>query len=95
MGSLETILAYYNIWAKERDVPKDFLTIRYEDLHADPTGELEKALRFLGVEVAEPHIKEAVAFAAFDNMREMEKRGSRDGSPSEPIPLIRARIEVA
>ena len=26
-------------------------------------------------------------------LREMEKRGSREGTPSEPLPMIRARIE--
>ena len=36
VGSLESLLRFYNIWARNRHIPKDFLLVRYEDMHEDP-----------------------------------------------------------
>jgi hypothetical protein len=73
-GSLASIVAYFNIWWAERDKPKSFLLLRYEDLHARPEQTLKQVLDFLGV----PHLDDelvsaTVAFASFDNMRQLEK----------------------
>ncbi len=75
VGSLSTILQYYNIWAKEHSTPKGFCLVRYEDMHARPEEELRRVLDFLDIDVSDAHISEAVEFAAFDNMRQMETRG--------------------
>lgn len=72
-GSLATILAYYNVWARERARPRAFLLVRYEDLKADSAGTLRRILAFLGLErVDEAHVADAVQFASFENMRAME-----------------------
>lgn len=34
-GSFNSLLHFYNIWAKNRNVPEDFLLLRYEEIHAD------------------------------------------------------------
>ncbi|ADH85793.1 sulfotransferase domain-containing protein [Desulfurivibrio alkaliphilus] len=72
-GGIESIVAFYNIWARNRYLPADFLLISYEDLHADPAGELRRVLEFIGYgEISEDIIREAVEFCRFDNMRRLE-----------------------
>jgi hypothetical protein len=89
-GSLDTILSYYNIWAAERERPRGFCLVRYEDLKADTAGELSRILRFAGVEgFTDAHVEDAVAFASFENMRAMETAGAagtgrlRPGNPND------------
>ena len=75
-GSFDTILAYYNIWAENRYVPRDFLLVRYESLRADACSQLRQVLDFLGLnQIGEETIAEAVQFASFDHMRQMEAEG--------------------
>src|SRR5262245_59524710 len=72
-GSLDTILAYYNVWAREYVRPRAFCLVRYEDLKADTAGQLKRVLRFAGLEeVVDAHVEEAVGFASFESMRAME-----------------------
>ncbi len=89
-GSLDTILAYYNIWAAERARPRGFCMVRYEDLKADTAGELKRLLSFAGIEdISEAHIQDAVKFASFESMRAMESSGAagtgrlRPGDPKD------------
>jgi len=67
------IVAYLNNWSEQRDVPRSFTTIRYEDVHADPGRELRRALAAIGVPgVKAGTIREAVEFTRFDNLHELE-----------------------
>lgn len=73
-GSLATIVAYFNIWARQRHTPHDFLLLRYEDMIADPTAALERTLGFFGVTEIRPElVAQAVDYASFDNMRRLEE----------------------
>jgi len=73
-GSLDTILAYYNIWAREQARLEGFCLVRYEDLKADSAGQVERILRFAGMKhVDTAHVAEAAQFGSFENMRAMEK----------------------
>ena len=75
-GGFETILAYYNLWAENRHLPQDFLLVRYEDMQANPAGELRRVLDFLGLHsVSQDILDEAVRYASFENMRKMEAQG--------------------
>lgn len=75
-GSFDTILAYYNIWAENRRIPKGFLLLRYEDLQEEPQSELRRTLDFMGLEaIQDDTIAEAVEYASFENMRRMEQLG--------------------
>jgi hypothetical protein len=72
-GSLKTFIRYYNHWAAQRHVPRNFLLVRYEDLHAGSEEQLRRVLDAVGVgEVSDEVIEEAVRFASFENMRAME-----------------------
>ena len=72
-GSFDTILEYYQIWAKNQQIPRGFLLIRYEDLKANPSSELRRVLDFIGLcAINDLVVSEAVAYASFENMRKME-----------------------
>jgi hypothetical protein len=76
VGSLDTIVAYYNAWADGRAAPARFLLVRYEDLHRDAGGELERVLTCLGHRPQRGAVERAVEFASFDSMRALERRNA-------------------
>jgi len=76
IGGFDTILTYYNIWAANRNVPKGFHLVRYEDMKSDTHRVLRKILDFLELcNISDETIDEAVSFASFENMRRMEIGG--------------------
>ena len=78
VGSIGALIKYYNVWASERNTPKDFLLVRYEDIHKNPKLELKKCLQFVGLDIDPQAIERAVKFATFDNMHNMEREGNFD-----------------
>jgi hypothetical protein len=90
VGSLQTIIAYYNIWAYNRYVPDRFLIVRYEDLHVDPLSVMQSVLSFLELSVRPEIVKAAIDEASFARMQELERSGAaglkmlRPGDPREP-----------
>lgn len=73
VGSVETLIHFYNIWADNRHIPSDFLLIRYEDMHRNIKVELLKVLSFLGLpKIPEQVINEAVEYTSFENMHKLE-----------------------
>ncbi|MBK1725625.1 sulfotransferase domain-containing protein [Halorhodospira neutriphila] len=76
-GGIETIVAFYNLWAANRGTPADFHLVTYEDLQQDTAGELRRALAFLGIPgISDEAIQSAVAFCDFSNMRRLEARNA-------------------
>ena len=88
VGSIATNIAFYNIWARNRHVPADFLLVTYEDLQADTAGELRRVLDFLGLEaIGSDAVAESVEQCRFDQMRQMEASnslGSKRLAPRDP-----------
>lgn len=73
VGSIETNVAFYNIWARNRKVPTEFMLMTYEDLHRDAVAELRRATDFIGLHGIETATLEAAVDAcSFDNMRKLE-----------------------
>lgn len=71
---IRKILTWYDIWHRNRGVPRAFAVVRYEDLRRDPAAGLGAVLRFMGVaEPDERAVEAAVEYARFDNMRKMEE----------------------
>jgi hypothetical protein len=71
--SFGSMLEFYNLWAKHREVLKELMLVRYEDLRQDPAGRLREVMDFIGVKTVPPElIHEAVEFASFENMRKLE-----------------------
>lgn len=93
-GSLKSIIKFYNVWNKEKKVPKKFLLIKYENLHSDiydngTYNEVKKVLNFLGLDIDNKLLNKVVADTYFDKMRDMEKKGKYDSkeirlSPTDP-----------
>ncbi len=72
-GGIESIVEFYNIWVRNAGVPRDFLQITYEDLHADTEVHLRRALDFIGCsDVSDEDIARSVDYCRFDNMRDLE-----------------------
>ena len=73
---IEKILKFHAIWLDNKDAPKDFLLVRYEDMHKSALVVLKKTLEFLQVKnIDENKLKKVVEFAKFDNMHRLEKEG--------------------
>jgi hypothetical protein len=73
---IEKILEFHHIWFNNRLIPKDFLSIRYEDMHADCISVLRKIMDFLQIRhISEDQLKESIQFAEFENMKKLERQG--------------------
>ena len=48
--------------------------VRYEDMRADPAAALARVLAFLGTPGSDEQIAGAVAYAAYDNMKQLEQK---------------------
>ncbi|MBS1232425.1 MAG: hypothetical protein H6R42_79 [Nitrospirae bacterium] len=85
---IRTVVNVMNIWHRRLNKHPQCLLIRYEDMKRDAPGELMRLLIFLGIEnINIDSVREAVAFADFDNMKRMELKGefhSRVLMPSDP-----------
>jgi Sulfotransferase domain len=74
------IVDYFNGWAEAIPELKDVLIIRYEDMRTEPFDVLSKILAFTGTDVSPEQVSEAVDFAAYDNMKKMEREGFFKGT---------------
>lgn len=69
------ILTFYKHWYENKDIPKEFLFLRYEDLHKNAEIILQSILRFCGCqEVDNTIIKSAIAYASFSNLKRAEMK---------------------
>jgi hypothetical protein len=71
-AGLTRTIDFMNGWAGEAGHSPDLLVVRYEDMRADPEAILRQIVAFIGTPGSDEEIREAVAFASFDNMRKME-----------------------
>lgn len=68
------IIDFLNGWATEIDRLNNMLIIRYEDMRANPEKTLQDVLRFVGTPASSEHVREAVDFASYDNMKKLEEK---------------------
>jgi hypothetical protein len=73
-AGLAKVIRFMNLWATEAAKIKNFMVVRYEDLRARPEETLQGLLEFLGAPATEAQVADAVAFASYDNMKQMEQR---------------------
>ncbi len=73
-GSMQAVVNFLNLWAKEADKVEDFHLLRYEDLRARPHEELRKLLDFMQVDATEEHVNAAVDYSSYENMKKMESK---------------------
>jgi hypothetical protein len=100
-GPAEALVAYYAAWVTHRQLARELMLLRYEDLLADTAGELVRVLRFLGLDdVSDETVGTAVELAQFDRMRAREAAGSfssnklqaRDVNDPESFKARRAKV---
>jgi hypothetical protein len=84
VGGLPTIVAFMNDWARARCVVPDLLVLRYEDFRADAERTLGQLACFLEVGSSAYDIKDAVAFASLENLRQREAAGFFSTSRLQP-----------
>ncbi len=80
------IVEYFNGWAQAIPELKDVLVVRYEDMRADPAAVLSRIFAFTGTDVSAAQVREAVEFAAYDNMKKMEQDRHFKGSGARVRP---------
>jgi hypothetical protein len=73
---LPRIISYFNAWLEWVPELGDVLVIRYEDMRREPGAVLARVLEFTGTPASEEQIRDAVDFAAFDNLKKMEEKRS-------------------
>ncbi len=66
---------FLNTWQRRVAALPNAITVRYEDLRADPASELARIGRLIGGSFTEEEIAEAVRFGAFDNLKQLEQAG--------------------
>jgi len=68
------LLTFYEVWRRDRTIPRAFATIGYEDLHRSPEETLGDALRYLGeTEISDAALAESVRYGSFQNLRKAEE----------------------
>ncbi len=100
-GGVDTMIRFFNIWSENRDVPKELILVRYEDLHRNPRGELLRVLSLCDVpEVTDATLEAAVRATSFERMRDLEATGGvtsgrlRPGDTEDPESFKTRRGEV-
>jgi alcohol sulfotransferase len=100
-GSLQAVVEYLNLWAAESTKLERFFLLRYEDLRADPQGELTRLLAFLQLEATPDQVAAAVEHASFENMKKIEgsqklvsggRMAPRDRSNPDSYKVRRAKV---
>jgi Sulfotransferase domain len=71
---LPEIIAFLEIWERELPRVAASVVVRYEDMRADPQSALRRILAFLGTPGTDAQIRDAVAYAAYDNMKQLEQK---------------------
>jgi len=70
-------IEYHNTWMQYKDTFGKFEMVRYRDVRRDPITHFRKLLVFLELtEINEEALKEAVAYADFDNIQKLEKENA-------------------
>ena len=74
----ERIIFFYNMWYKQKYIPKDFLLIKYEDLINDGVNETCKITKYLNLDVSLDQIKDTYINFTAKKMRKKEIKDNLD-----------------
>jgi hypothetical protein len=72
----EKILVAFNRWHENRDRARDWMHLRYEDMHRDPEACLRSTLAFAGFPLgSESDLEGTISFCRAENMKLLERDG--------------------
>jgi len=72
-AGIPKIINFMNDWARELPHIKEMLIVRYEDMRTQPEVVLKQITDFMGTPGSPEDIREAVAFASYENMKKLEE----------------------
>jgi hypothetical protein len=72
---LPSLIDFLNTWERNIKGLERSLIVRYEDLRAEPAKTLRQVTELMGETFSEGEIEEAVSFASFENLRQLESKG--------------------
>ena len=84
-GRLPRVIRALNLWAAAMREREDLCLVRYEDLHVDSIEALGRVTDTLGLIVSKDQIEEAVGYARYDNMKQMEAKQTLSGGRIKPV----------
>jgi len=68
------LLTFNKYWSENKNLPAQWLCIKYEMLHHEPFDQIKQVLQFIGVKGDHSNvIEKAIQYAEFNNMRKMEE----------------------
>ena len=73
------IVHFYNLWKKNKHIPRNFLLVSYEDLINNGTQELERVIHFLDINVSQDTIRRVYVNSSAKKMRENEINNKLEG----------------
>ncbi len=73
------IIQYYNLWFFQKDIPKDFLLIKYEDLLNQGVDTLSEINKFFNIDITKDKIEKIYSESTADKMRKKEKANKLEG----------------
>ena len=85
-AGLPCIIEFFNTWARELPRVKASMVIRYEDMRKDPAAVLKPMFEFLGTPGSDAEIQDAVDFAAYENMKQLEEKNAFRSSGARLVP---------
>lgn len=85
-AGLSRVIEFQNRWADAIRRLNRALLIRYEEMRDEPETALRQTLSFLGFAPEPEELKDAVAYAEFNNMRKLEEDGSVRASGQRLVP---------
>jgi hypothetical protein len=73
------IIHYYNLWFSQKEIPKDFLLIKYEDLLNEGVDTLSEINKFFNIDITKDKIEKIYSESSADKMRKKEKENKLEG----------------
>ena len=73
------IIQYYNLWFFQKDIPKDFLLIKYEDLLNQGVDTLSEINKFFNIDISKDKIEKIYSESSANKMRKKEKENKLEG----------------
>lgn len=85
VGGIDSMIEFYNQWARECRLLESFQLVRYEQLQARPVTALRALFAFLGIgRIDQDVLRQSIEDCSFHNMREMERNGEIPSDKLQP-----------